>query len=140
MKNLYEVFAEFESAPDKESKMHVLRANSNQLLKDYLQAAYHPAIQFIYTEPVKWKKSDAPPGLGYSNLGKDFRLVYLWIKDHPKVAANLSQARKYQLLIQLLESLEAKEAELFMNMLLKNPKVKGLNAKIVSETFPGLLP
>jgi hypothetical protein len=35
--------------------------------------------------------------------------------------------------------LEAKEAEIFMNMMLKDLKVKGLTPKIVEEAFPGLL-
>jgi hypothetical protein len=44
------------------------------------------------------------------------------------------------LLIQILEALEASEADVFMNMILKDLKVKGLTYKIVQEAFPDLLP
>ena len=43
-------------------------------------------------------------------------------------------------LIQILETLEAKESEIFVNMLLKKQEVKGLTPAIVKEAFPDILP
>jgi hypothetical protein len=39
----------------------------------------------------------------------------------------------------MLEALEGKESVVFMNMILKNLKIKGLDEKIVSEAFPNIL-
>jgi hypothetical protein len=38
----------------------------------------------------------------------------------------------------MLEAMEKREAEVFMNMLLKKQKVKELNAEVVKEAFPNL--
>lgn len=140
MKNVYEVFAEFENAPTKETKIDVLRRNGNFAVKSVLQGTYSPAVQFIIEEIPNFKKSDAPPGLGYSNMTIELKRAYLFEKNNPNVSPSLSMARRKQILIQILESLEAKEAEVFMNMLLKKQNVKGLDAKIVKEAFPDLIP
>ena len=138
-KNMYEVFEEFEKAPTKEAKINVLRADNRQVLKNLLQGAFHPAIKYVFKEPIEYKSSDAPPGMGYTSLDSEFRRVYIFVEGSDKVAPTLTFERKKQILIQILESLEAKEATVFMNMILKDLKVKGLTPKIVEEAFPGLL-
>ena len=45
-----------------------------------------------------------------------------------------------QLLLQLIESLEPREAEVVIGILSKDLGVKGLNYKFVKEAFPQLLP
>ena len=55
------------------------------------------------------------------------------------MSPNLTPQRKEQILIQILEALEKREAEIYMNMLLKKQVVKGLDSKIVKEAFPDLL-
>ena len=57
-----------------------------------------------------------------------------------KAPEDLQNSIQEQLLIQMLEALEPREAIIFINMILKNLKIKGLDAKIVKEAFPGLLP
>jgi hypothetical protein len=44
------------------------------------------------------------------------------------------------LLIQILESLEKNEADVYANMIKKDLKVPHLTAKLANEAFPGLLP
>jgi hypothetical protein len=63
----------------------------------------------------------------------------LLVKGHPRCPENLTQERREQILIQMLEALEGKESVVFMNMILKNLKIKGLDEKIVSEAFPNIL-
>ena len=43
-----------------------------------------------------------------------------------------------ELLIQILESLGDSEAALYMQMLKKKSKIKGLTSKLVLEVFPNL--
>lgn len=140
MKNLYEIMNEVAQAPNDDVRVYILRHNDRHVLRHLLQVAFDPNIQFVFKEPVEFKSSDAPVGMGYTSLDVEFKRVYLFVEGSNKVDANLSFERKKQILIQILESLEAKEAKLFMNMLLKDLQVPGLTYKVVKEAFPDLLP
>lgn len=140
MKNIYEVFAEFEQATTKQSKIDTLRNNDSYALREVLRGTFDPNIEFTVTTIPYYKPSDAPPGLGYSSIHQELGRAYLFEKNNPKVSKNLSDKRKEQILIQILECLESKEAEVYMNMLLKKQRVKGLTSNIVREAFPSLLP
>ena len=61
----------------------------------------------------------------------------IFVKGHP-ASVKLKPERTKQLLIQVLESLGANEAKLYMQMLKKKSKVKGLTSKLVLEVFPNL--
>lgn len=139
-KNIYEVFDEFESAPTKKDKVAVLQRNSTYALKSILKGTFDPNVQFVIESVPYYGPSDSPPGLGYTSIHQEIDRAYLFEANNPKVDPNLSHNRKEQLLIQMLESLEKREAEIFMNMLLKKQKVKGLTANVVKEAFPGLIP
>lgn len=140
MKNLYEVFDEFEQRTSKADKIAVLRFNGSYALRNVLKGTFDPNIQFVVEKVPYYNPSDAPPGLGYTSIHQELGRVYLFEKDNPKVNPSLSYERKEQILIQILEALEKREAEVFVNMLLKKQKVKGLNYSIVKEAFPDLIP
>lgn len=140
MKNVYEIFEELEQRKKKEDKLAVLRFNANYALKNVLKGTFDPNIKFVFNKPVEYKASDAPAGLGYTSIHQELGRAYLFEANNPKVDPNLSHDRKKQILIQILESLEAKEAAIFMNMLLKKQSVKGLTYDLVKEAFPDLLP
>lgn len=138
MKNIYEIFDEYENATTKEERIQVLKKNGNYALRSVLKGTYDPHLQFVIDKVPLYKPSDAPPGLGYTSIHQELGRIYLFTKDDPRVAPTLTEKRKEQILIQILEALEKREAEVFMNMILKKQKVKNLNAEIVSEAFPGL--
>jgi hypothetical protein len=138
MKNVYEIFDEFEKAPSKEDKINILRSNATYALREVLRGTYHPNIQFVFEQVPQYKPGDSPPGLSYSSIHQELGRAYLFEKGNPRVSPNLDPKRREQLLIQILEVLEKREAEVFMNMLLKKQVVKGLDAKIVHEAFPDL--
>jgi hypothetical protein len=139
MKNVYEIFQEFENAATKNDKVEVLRRNGNYALRSVLQGTFDPNIEFVVERVPYYKPSDSPPGLGYTSIHQELSRIYLFIKNHPKSPAGLSEERREQLLVQMLEAMEKREAEVFMNMILKKQKVKGLNSSIVKEAFPDLL-
>lgn len=138
-KNLYEVFDAFEKAPTKNEKIAVLQQNSSNALYAVLQMAFDPSIEFLTDRVPLYQPDDAPPGLGYSTLDQELNRIYLFVKDHPRIPPGLTDQRREQILVQMLEALEAREATVLMNMILKDLKVKGLTAKIVKEAFPGIL-
>lgn len=140
MKQVYEIFEEFEKAKNKKDKIAVLQKNNNFALQTVLQAVYTPSVEFMIEKIPYYKPEQVPPGMGYSTIMQEIDRLYLLVKGHPKCPEGLTEARREQILIQMLEALEAKEAVVFMNMILKNLKIKGLDKNIVLEAFPGLVP
>lgn len=139
-KNIYEIFDEYQKTSNKEDRIAVLRYNSSYALKSILKGMFDPNVQFIIERVPNYKPSDAPVGLGYTSINQELGRAYLFEKNNPRVDTNLSFERKEQILIQILEALEKREAEVFLMMLLKKPKIKGLDYKTVKEAFPDILP
>lgn len=139
MKNIYEILDEFQSASTTEEKKAVLTKNDHFALRCVLRAAFHPKIQFVFDSVPKYKPSDAPPGLSPSNTAMEMNRLYLFEVGNPRVSPNLTDRKKELLFVQLLESLEAREAEVWCRMIQKKLNVPGLTAKLVEEVFPGVL-
>ena len=55
-------------------------------------------------------------------------------------AETLSATRSKELLVQMLESIEPREAEIILGIFQKDLGVKGLDYKFVKEAFPDMLP
>lgn len=137
-KNVYEIFDEFEKAKTKKDKIEILRKNNTYALINVLQGTFNPNIQFVFEQIPNYKASDAPAGLGYSSIHQELGRVYLFEKNSLKVSPQLTHKRKQEIFIQALESLEAREANVYANMIMKKQNVKGLDIKIVKEAFPDL--
>ena len=140
MKNLYEVFDEFEQAPNREAKIDVLRKNRTYALECILRGTFHPDIKYVFDEIPPYMDSLTPPGMGYTNIHQELDRVYLYEQNNPRVAPNLTLERKKYLLVQSLEAMEQKESAIYAGMLIKRLPVKGLTYKLVAEAFPDLLP
>lgn len=140
MKNLYEVFDEFEEAKTKEQRMAVIEKNLSKTLVEVLQFTFHPDYQWLIDEmPHEYKTPDTFPGISRCQLSTEIRKMYLFQKGNPD-AEKLTVEKRKQLLLQLIESIEPREAEVVIGMLSKDLGVKGLNYKFVKEAFPNLLP
>jgi hypothetical protein len=57
-----------------------------------------------------------------------------------QTAETLSVTRSKELLVQMLESIEPREAEIILGIFQKDLGVKGLDYKFVKEAFPDMLP
>lgn len=139
IKNVYEILDEVASAKTAEERRAILYYNNNYALRQILKAAFDPKIKFVIDKVPYYKPNDAPVGLSETSLHKEVNRLYLFEEGNPGVSPNLTKERKEQLLVQILESIEAKEAVVLTNALLKNLKVPGLNKKLVEEVFPDLL-
>lgn len=140
MKNMYEVFDEFEEAKTKKEKMDVIGRNLSKTLHDTLLLTFHPDYEWKVKEmPDNYKIPDTKPGLSFCQLGTEIRKLYLFQKGHP-TAENLTPRKQNELLIQLLESLEPREAEVVIGIFKKDQGVNGLTYKFVKEAFPNMLP
>ena len=141
MKPIYEVFDQFELAKNKKERMDVIGANLSHTLVDVLKLTFHPAFT--------WKVKDVPdsfstptdtlPGITYDSLHSQLRRLYMF-REGNQTAETLTPRRREELLIQLLESIEPREAEVILGIFQKDLGVKGLDYKFVKEAFPNLLP
>jgi hypothetical protein len=139
-KNIYEVFKEFEFAPSKDSRIGVLQSNDSWALRNILLGAFSPNIKFTVKKIPEWKKIDVPPGMSYNHMTDALQKVYLFQEGNPRTPPALTEKRRDELLIQILESLEPKEAEVYAAMIMKQLKIPYLTPKLVNEAFKGLLP
>ena len=140
MKNIYEVFDEFEAAKTKKEKMDVIGKNLSQTLVDVLKYTFHPDIQWLVKEmPHNYKVPDTLPGVSICQLSTEMRKLYLFSKGNP-TAERMTERKRNELLIQFLESLEPREAEVVMGIFKKDQGVKGLTYNFVKEAFPNMLP
>ena len=139
-KNIYEVFTEFGFAPSKDTRIGVLQSNDSWALRNVLMGAFHPDIKFSIKKIPDYKKESVPAGLSYNHMTDALGKVYLFMEGNPRTPPTLTEKRKLELLVQLLESLEPKEAEIYAAMLLKDLKIPYLTPKLVKEAFKDLLP
>ena len=141
MKNVFEIFDEFELATNKAERMAVIEKNLSKTLTDVLLLTYHPHYEWLVKEMPEGYKipTDMLPGLSGTQLSSELRKLYLFQKGHPG-AEVLTEEKRTQLLLQLLEALEPREAEVILGIFQKDQGVKGLNYKFVKEAFPDLLP
>jgi hypothetical protein len=140
MKNIYEVFDEFEEASSKSERMNVIQKNLSKTLVQVLELAFHPQYQWLITElPENYVLPDTLPGISREQLSLQIRKLYLFRKGEP-TAEKLTPEKRNQLLLQMLESLEPREAEVVVGIFRKDLGVKGLTYKFVKEAFPNLIP
>jgi hypothetical protein len=140
-KNIYEIFDDFELATSKKERMAVIEKNLSSTLVQILEMAYHPEIKWTIKElPDNYKvPTDMLPGITHDSLNGQLRRLYMFREGNP-TAAKLTTARSNELLLQILESLEPREAEVILGIFQKDLGVKGLDYKFVKEAFPNLLP
>lgn len=139
-KTLSELLSEFAKLKKHDDRINFLRNHNSLSLATLLQCTFHPNIKFIEGIIPEFKPSEVPGGMGYANLHTELIRTYLFIKDNPMSPATLSNARRKEILVQILENLEAPEANLYLGMMNKNLKIRGLTHKVVKEAFPSLLP
>lgn len=136
-KNIYEIFDEFETSEDKKA---TIKQNLNQTLVDVLKLTFHPDFQWLVGDfPSEYKIPDTLPGISTCQISTELRRLYLFRKGDP-AAEKLSDKKRKELLLQLLESLELREAEVIIGIFKKDQGVKGLTYEFVQECFPDMLP
>ena len=123
-----------------EEKKQVLLNNQFQHIKEVLKYTFNPNYQFYVEDnfPEDYIKPDTFPGLRVAGIESEIRKAYLFQKGNV-TAESLTPQKRKTLLLQLLESFEPKEAQIFHNMLQKDLKVEGLTKELVEEVFPELM-
>ena len=134
-----EMIGEFEKAKTRKDKKAVLEKHKDTVvLQHLLRGTFDPKVQWTITEQPDYVKDvETPAGEEPNTLYVEIPNCSIFVKGHA-ASAKLKPQRAKELLIQILESLGASEAALYMQMLKKKSKVKGLTSKLVLEVFPNM--
>lgn len=134
-----EVFSEIAKAKNRNDKKKVLEGVAkNHIVKYILQGAFDPSIQWnVPTTIPDFNPADTPIDLTDLTLDHVMPKCSMFVKGHPK-NSGLHDKKIKQLLINILEQLHKDEGKIFVQMLKKKLKCKGLTEKLVLEVFPDL--
>ena len=129
-----EVLQKVSNAKTKAQKIKLLNEYNSPALRALLIANFDESvISMLPDGDVPYKPNDAPEETEHTKLIQEYRKLYLFFKG----GANISQARRETLFIQMLEGLHQGEAEVLC--LVKDRKI-GKRWKItrqcVEEAFP----
>ncbi len=132
------IFEDVAAANSIKARKEILLENESKPLKEILKYAFHPDIKFALP-PGKppYKTIGSPEEYNPTYLYPNIRKFYLYIEGGHD---GLTQLRREQLFIQMLESLHPKEAEVVIQVKDKKLNYIGLTYKLVKTTFPEILP
>lgn len=133
-----EILEEFKLAKSDDERVHILRKYDHPRFRSFLQASFHPNIQFEVEIP-RYKPAVEPAGLNYTYLDNEMSKMYRFVKNHPAKPQGLTKEKQKALLLVVLESLHRDEAELVIKMIHKDLKIQNLNTEIIKKAFPGLM-
>lgn len=124
------------SAKTKTERIEILKSNDSQALRGILRMNYDADLVLSLPEgEPPYKKSPNPVGLGDTTLKASSRGWYVFVKD---AAPSLKQSKRESLFVNLLESLDSKEADILIKAKDRTLDL-GLTKKVIDEVFPGLI-
>jgi hypothetical protein len=130
-----EILDKVAKAKTKKQKVELLRQHNTDALRMVLKSSFDPRIEWDLPEgDVPYTPNEAPEGTEHNMLVHEARTLYHYIKGgNPK----LTQNRRENMFIQLLEGLHQSEAEIVISAKDKglHRKYKGLSANVVREAF-----
>lgn len=124
------------SAKTKNDRIEILKNNDCPALRGILRMNYDASLVLALPEGAPpFKPLNVPVGFGNTTLKASSRGWYVFIKE---ASPTLKQTKRETLFINLLESLDSKEASILINA--KDRKLDlGLTKKVIDEIFPGLI-
>jgi hypothetical protein len=136
-KLLHELLEEAQHLPTRAERIELLKKYDGFALRTILQLAHNPKIELDFPEGAPpYKKSETPIGLQQARLKNIIGGLGSCVKGN-----NVSAVKKEQILIRLLESVDAKDAEIIIAA--KDKVLHKLYSKVtenlVEKTFPALL-
>ena len=135
-----EIFEKASGLKTKKAKIAYLQeAGQYPAFKDILRINFDDDIvPLLPSGETPYRKDDAPEGMQYQSLHKEYRRFTYFFKGSP-AAENLSPIKRESMWIDLLESLSGGESELLAKAKDKRLKYKGITKALVKEAFPNLI-
>jgi hypothetical protein len=103
-------------------------------------------LGWTYDERVKWLLPEGVPpykpiaeGIeAEGRLVAELKRMYIFIEGDTDTQRNLKQARREQLFIEMLESVDPGDAKVLLGMKDGKLPFRGMTKKLVAEAFPNL--
>jgi hypothetical protein len=133
IRSMHEVLSKIAALPTEEERVAALAGLTDVGINTLLRAAFDPNIKFLLPE-------GAPPYKPCEQLDQHGRLygemkrMYIFVDP----TLNLSKARREQLFIQILESIEPEDATLLIAVKDKSLPYATLTKEVVEKAKPGL--
>lgn len=122
-----------------ENVIEVLRQNDTVPLRTVLQYAYHPEIQWLLPEGAVPYTPSQLPGLE-PMLFHEVRRFYLFVSAGGVVGMpELTDMKRQQIFVDVLESLDARDAALLVAVKDKTLPYEKITPEVVDKAFPGML-
>ena len=136
-KLLHELLEDAQNLKTRAERIELFTKHDSFALRTILQLAHNPKIELDFPEGAPpYKKSETPIGLQQARLKNIIGGLGSCVKGN-----NVSAVKKEQILIRLLESVDAKDAEIIIAA--KDKVLHKLYSKVtenlVEKTFPALL-
>jgi hypothetical protein len=138
IKTFHDIFTEVGKATKKADKIAILHKNSSAALKQILGMTYDPRVNWLLPEgepPYKPLVKSADQETG---LLQETRRLYLFVEGDSDVQRNLTQTRREQLFVGMLESIDPDDAKVLLAMKEGKLPYKGLTRNLVADAFPNL--
>lgn len=120
--------------PNDEERVKCLRANDNNVMRTILNYALNPNIKWIMPEgrpPYTPNEHPHQENVLYSQARK----LYLFIEGG---APNVKPIQRERLFIDLLESLDPRDAEMICEIKDKKMPFENITVELVREAYPGI--
>jgi len=120
----------------KVDKVAYLQQHNSKELRDIFKLMYDKSLEFnIPTSAPPYTPTEHPDT--YGALYREARKLKYFVKGY--AGENLSQMKRENLFIEMLESVHPTDAELLIKMIAQKP-LKGLPASVINGVCPGLVP
>jgi hypothetical protein len=134
-----EVLEQVAKAETRKEKLEILRKNNSLELRDVLKGAFDESIEFILPKGKPDIDEKEKKKYDKTHLVHETKKFRYFVKGGPGDQVNA--LRRERMFIDMLYRIDTREAELIC--LMKDKELegvyKGLNKKLVSEAFPGLI-
>lgn len=112
-------------------KIAILRKNYSPALEDVLHWAYNPNITLFTNEVPPYTPDASPEGLSLTSIYSEHKRFYMFLRE-----SRIDVERKRILLIQMLEALGSKEAEVVEYIFKRN--IPQISKDLAEKAYPGL--
>lgn len=131
LKAISEVLQEVEDAPDRAHKIEILRKNYKPAFNAIFESVFNPNVVWLLPEgPIDFTPSDLTDIEG--RLYQESKKLYLFLQGGNP---NLTNERRVQLFIQVLETVTPGDAKLLLAMKDKKMPFESVTPELVNEAF-----
>lgn len=128
-----EILEKVNAAKTVDDKLRVISDNWSPALKIVLKYIYDPNIKFFTEKAPDYNPDLAPVGVNFSTLNNEAKKLYIFLSE-----TKVSAAKKHAILIEMMESINEKDAELLASIINRTVKLDKLPVKLMKEKIPQL--